>query len=429
MSVLALLGGTPVLEGPLTPYPSMGKKEEQAAIDVVRSGCLSGFYGSAGPEFLGGPKVRAFEEAWQKRFQVKRAVSVNSATSGLMAAIGAVGVGPGDEVIVPPWTMSATAVAPLIYGGIPIFADVEDETFGLDPAAVRQKITDRTKAIVAVNLFGHPARLLELRALADEFGLALIEDNAQAPLAHAENGQLCGTIGDIGVYSFNFHKHIHTGEGGMCVTNNPEYATRLELIRNHGENVVGDTGLTSLANTWGLNLRMPEYSAAIGLVQLEDIDAHVEKRERIAEALSSGTKHLEGWQVPKVRAGCRHNYYVWLVRYDAQAVGVSRDLFVKALQAEGMDCFTGYLAPLYRLPLFAQTTAIGNEGYPFSLTGQTYPDGACPTCERLHEQEAILFEPCAYDLDDETVEKLVACILKVYAHKEELQAYEQQGLT
>src|SRR5262249_8722448 len=158
-----------------------------------------------------------------------------SATSGLVAAMGAVGIEPGDEVIVPPTTMSATAVAPLAYGGKPGFADIEPETFGPDPAAVRAPITPRTKAIVSANLIGHPARLAELAAIAREHGLYLVEDNAQGPLA-AEHGRYAGTVGDIGVFSLNYHKHIHTGEGGVCVTNDDELALRLQLIRNHGEN-------------------------------------------------------------------------------------------------------------------------------------------------------------------------------------------------
>ncbi len=171
MSELALLGGNAVISKPLASYRSIGPTEKAAAMEVIELGCLSGFYGSPGPEFLGGPKIRAFEEAWSQRFGVPHTVSVNSNTSGLFAAMGAIGLSPGDEVIVPAWTMSATVVAPLIYGGIPVFVDVEDQTFCMDLAAVEAEITPRTRAIIAVNLFGHPARLAELRRLADRHGL------------------------------------------------------------------------------------------------------------------------------------------------------------------------------------------------------------------------------------------------------------------
>lgn len=416
---LALLGGTPVLPDPLPPYRSMGEAEKRAVADVIDSGCLSGFFGSPGPEFLGGPQVRAFEDTWAENCGSTYAVSVNSNTSGLFAAMGAIGISPGDEVIVPPWTMSATAVCPLIYGGIPVFADIEDQTFCLDPARVREQITERTRAIIAVNLFGHPARLSELRALADEHGLYLIEDNAQAPLGH-ENGRRCGTIGDIGIFSLNFHKHIHTGEGGVCTTNDTGLAERLQAIRNHAENVTAGLSGDALTNMVGFNFRMTEMSAAVGLAQLGAIDRHVEARERIAQALSDGTRDLDGLTPPQVRDGCRHNYYVWMLKFDAARMGVSRALFSKALAAEGFPHFPAYLPPLYRLPLFRERAAIGRDGWPFTLTDRVYKDGLAPVCERLHEEEALLFEPCAFEVTDTNLERLVEAVRKVHRHRDEL---------
>ncbi|MBI2585041.1 MAG: DegT/DnrJ/EryC1/StrS family aminotransferase [Rhodospirillales bacterium] len=421
MSKLALLGGKPVIAKPLPPYPSMGKAEEEAVREVVRSGVLSGFYGSPGPEFMGGPKVKTLEAAWAKRYGVGHAVTVNSATSGLVAAMGAIGLGPGDEVILPPWTMSATAMAPLAYGGIPVFADVEDQTFCIDPESVIANITLKTRAILAVNLFGHPAALKRLRKLADDRGLYLIEDSAQAPFA-SEDGRRAGTVGHIGVYSLNFHKHIHSGEGGVCVTDDAKLADRLRMIRNHGENSAAEMAKGDLTNLVGFNLRMTELSAAVALVQLANIDAHVARREKLAKALSDGTRDLAGWTVPAERHGCRHNYYAWLVRFDADVVGVSRELFSKALAAEGFPHFIGYVAPLYRLPVFRQRKAIGRDGFPFTLSDRTYEDGLCPVSERLHEREAVLFEPCAFDADDALADKFVAAIRKVHENRKQLNA-------
>ncbi|MGH6661884.1 MAG: DegT/DnrJ/EryC1/StrS family aminotransferase [Rhodospirillales bacterium] len=421
MSKLALLGGKPVIGKRLPAYPSMGKAEEDAVREVVRSGVLSGFYGSPGPEFMGGPKVKALEAAWAKRYGVRHAVTVNSATSGLVAAMGAIGLGPGDEVILPPWTMSATAMAPLAYGGIPVFADVEGQTFCIDPESVIANITPKTRAILAVNLFGHPAALKRLRTLADDRGLYLIEDSAQAPFA-SEDGRRAGTVGHIGVYSLNFHKHIHSGEGGVCVTDDARLADRLRMIRNHGENSAAEMAKGDLTNLVGFNLRMTELSAAVALVQLANIDAHVARREKLAKALSDGTRDLAGWTVPAERHGSRHNYYAWLVRFDADVVGVSRELFSKALIAEGFLHFIGYVAPLYRLPVFRQRRAIGRDGFPFTLSDRTYEDGLCPVSERLHEREAVLFEPCAFDVDDALADKLVAAIRKVHDNRKQLNA-------
>lgn len=418
-SSLALLGGVPHIKAPFPAYPSIGKSEEDAVVRVVRSGQLSGFYGSAGPMFLGGTEVRAFEQEWAARFGTPYAVSVNSATSGLFAAMGAVGVGPGDEVIVPPTTMSATAMAPLSYGAVPVFADIDDETFCIDPARVREKISPRTKAIIAVNLFGHPAKLAELRQLADKHGLYLIEDNAQGPLA-TEGGRFAGTIGHIGVFSLNYHKHIHTGEGGMCVTSDERLAQRLQLIRNHGENLAEPLELKDLSNLFGFNYRMTELSAAVGRVQLAAADAHVERRTEIAHHLSCVASELPGLTPPVVRSDCRHVYYVWTLRYDEKIMGVSRNKFSDALNAEGFSNFVGYTRPLYLLPIFQKRIAMGSSGFPFNQSDVRYEEGDCPIAERLWKDEFLCFETCAYDIDKGGIEMLGEALRKVYRHRSEL---------
>lgn len=411
---LAILGGAPEIAAPIPAYRSIGAREAEAVAEVMESGCLSGFFGSPGPAFYGGPRVLALEAAWRDSYGVAHAISVNSNTSGLLAAMGAIGLSPGDEVILPPYSMSATAMAPLFYGGIPVFADIEPVTFGLDPDRVREVITPRTKAILVVNLFGHPARLAELRAIADEHGIYLVEDNAQAPFAR-ENNRLAGTVGDIGVFSLNYHKHIHSGEGGICVTNDDDLAERMALIRNHGENLVEPLGIADASNLLGLNLRMTELSAAIALVQLEERERHLAPRERACEALSAAASELPGLTPPAVRAGCRHNYYCWALLYDDEALGVSRDLFSEALNAEGLPNRAGYLPPLYTLPVFTRRSAIGRDGFPFTLTERSYGPGLCPIVEEIDDRRMILFPPCPYDLTPEITDALALAIGKVHA--------------
>lgn len=418
-SSLAILGGEPVLAEPLRPYPSIGPAERAAALRVLDSGKLSGFYGSWGAEFWGGPEVRAFEEEWARHFGVPHAVTVNSATSGLTAAMGAIGIAPGDEVIVPPLTMSATVVAPLAYGGIPVFADLEPDTFTLDPEAVRAAITPRTKAILAVNLFGQPARLQELRELADERGLWLVEDNAQAPTAR-EHGRFAGTVGHLGVFSLNYHKHIHTGEGGVVVTRDPDLARKVQLIRNHGENVVEHLGITDLAGLVGHNLRLGELAAAIGRAQLRDVDRHVARRVHLAEALTDGVADLPGFDAPRVREGCSHVYYLWCLKVDEARLGATRSQVSRALAAEGFPNWQGYVRPLYRLPVFQQRVALRG-GFPFNLApGRTYPPGLCPVAERLWSRELLCFEPCAHDVGPSETKLLVEALRKVHAHRRDL---------
>jgi perosamine synthetase len=403
------------------PYCGIGEDELVAVKRAFANKSLSGFYGNWGEQFLGGELVRAFEAAWAEKFAAPHVVSVNSATSGLFAAVGAIGVGPGDEVIVPPYTMSATAMAPLVYGGIPVFADIDPDTFCLDPRAVAALITPKTRAVIAVNLFGHPAALHELMALCKQRGLKLIEDNAQGPLA-SERGRYAGTIGDIGVFSLNYHKHIHTGEGGMCVTSDPQLALKLQAIRNHGENIVEHAPLGDMTNMIGFNYRMTEMSAAVGLAQLQKIESEVMKRQRIAEALSDGVRGLEGLSAPLVRSDCRHVYYVWAMKLDEAALGVNRADFSAALTAEGFPHFVGYVRPLYLLPVFQRRIAFGRDGWPFTLSTRTYEKGLCPVAERMHERDLLCFETCAYDLHDDVLQSFVAALRKVHAGRHRIRA-------
>ena len=277
-------------------------------------------------------------------------ISVNSATSGLYAALAAIEISPGDEVIVPPYTMSATVMGPLLYGGIPVFVDIDPNTFCLDTDLVKKAITKKTKAIIAVNLFGHPAKLDVLKKICEKHNLKLIEDNAQAPLATI-NGQFAGTVGDIGIFSLNYHKHIHCGEGGICVTRDKDLAFRLQAIRNHGENIVEPKNISPI-NMIGFNYRMTEMSAAVAYTQLKKISKEVSKRKRLAEFLSNGIKDLEGLQAPLVEGNCEHVYYVWALKINEKVLGISRTKFCKALLAEGFPLSSGYVKPLYLLRHF-----------------------------------------------------------------------------
>jgi len=418
-SSLALHGGDPTVVDPIPAYSSIGGDERAAVNRVMASQSLSGFYGSWGPEFLGGEEVKSFEAEWSVQFSVPHAVSVNSATSGLIAALGAIGLSPGDEVIVPPYTMSATAIAPLFYGGIPVFADVELETFCINVDDVKRLITPKTRAIIAVNLFGHPAKLHELAALAKEHGLYLIEDNAQAPLAQ-EYGVYTGTLGDIGVFSLNYHKHIHTGEGGMCVTHIDELALRLQAIRNHAENITEHCDLGSMANMIGQNYRMTELSAAVGRAQLKKIDQEVGFRQDISQSLSDGIGDLDGLTVPMTRTDCSHSFYIWCLRVDQDKLGVTRNDFSLALAAEGFPHFQGYVRPLYNLPVFKKKIAIGAHGWPFTLTDRIYHDNMCPAAERLCREEALLFETCAFNLNESLIAQLIESVRKVYTLRSEI---------
>ncbi len=422
-SKLAIFGGRPEISAPLVPYRSIGIEEQVAVAEVMRTGNLSGYVGAWCPQFDGGPVVQEFERAWAGAFGSRHAIAVNSNTSGLIAAMGAVGVGPGDEVIVPPYTMSATVMAPLIYGGIPVFVDIEPSTFCLDVKKVAAAIGSRTRAILAVNIFGHPAELARLRALADSRGVALVEDAAQSPLAH-ENGRMSGTIGHIGVFSLNYHKHIHTGEGGVCVTDDDRLALRLRAIRNHGENIVEPLAIDDISNLVGFNFRLTELGAAIGIEQLKKAPNLVAVRESIANEITDMVAGMDGITAPAVRAGCRHVYYVWTARIDAAKLGVSRAAFARALEAEGVPISLGYVAPLYRLPAFRRRIGIGREGWPFSLSNRNYEGALCPVAEQMYEHEVLEVHVCSYQLDRPELDGVKRAFAKVYDARRELSALD-----
>ncbi len=201
---LALLGGQPILKKTLALYNSLGQEEKQAVARVMDKKIISDFIGRAGDKFLGGEQVRKFEAAMAQYLKVKYAVSFNSATTALQAAVAALGLGPGDEVITSPFTMSATASAILLNNALPVFADIDPDNFCLDAASVEKNITPRTKAILTVNIFGGASDFDKLLAVARRHNLPVIEDNAQAIGAKYKN-KFLGTIGDAGVFSFNVH--------------------------------------------------------------------------------------------------------------------------------------------------------------------------------------------------------------------------------
>lgn len=413
---LALFGGPKTIAAPFARYNSIGREEAEAAKAVVDSGLLSGFYGSWDGKFFGGDKVRQFEGDWAEFFAVKHAVTVNSATSGLIAAVGAIGIEPGDEVIVSPWTMSATATAILVWNAIPVFSDIEDETFNLDPAAIERNITPRTRAIVVTNIFGHPADLDAIMAIARKHKLKVIEDCAQAPAARYR-GRFAGTVADIGVFSLNYHKHIHTGEGGVCVTGDDVLAERLQLIRNHAEAVVDDKGVVDLSNMIGFNFRMTEIEAAIGVEQLKKLKAFTEARVDQARRLDAGLGELPGLRIPVVKPDCSHVYYVYPLVYEPEVAGVPRERVVQALRAEGVPASMGYLN-LHLLPMYQQRLAYGRNGFPWSAPfyqgSVSYAKGICPVAEDLHDRRYIGVSMCLFDYTDRDLELLSDAFRKVW---------------
>ncbi|MEA1262383.1 DegT/DnrJ/EryC1/StrS family aminotransferase [Microbacterium sp. STF-2] len=305
--------------------------EERAAVDRV---LLSGMVAQ-------GPEVAAFESEFSDHFvEGLPVIAVNSGTSGLHLGLLAAGVGPGDEVIVPSFTFAATANAVALTGATPVFADIEPETFTLDPAAVDAAVTDRTRGILPVHLYGHPARMNELVEIAQRRGLALYEDAAQAHGA-ALNGRPVGTFGTMTMFSLYPTKNMTSGEGGMVVTADEETARRVRLLRNQGMERQYENELI------GFNARMTDIHAAIGRVQLTKVDAWTETRRSNAAFLDA---NLEGVTVPPIAEGARHVYHQYTIRVEDD-----RDGFVKALREEhSIGSGVYYPIPNHRLPSLQQ---------------------------------------------------------------------------
>jgi dTDP-4-amino-4,6-dideoxygalactose transaminase len=392
-------------------------------MEVLDTGILSQFLGTWHPDFYGGSRVQKLEQAWAEYFGVKHAISVNSATSGLYAAVGAAGVGPGDEVIVSPYTMSASATAAVVYGAIPVFTDIDPDIFCLSPQSIRDRITPYTKAIIVVDIFGHPADMDEIMAIAREYNLVVIEDNAQGPGA-LYKGRYAGALADMGVFSLNYHKTIHSGEGGVVVTNDDDLAERLQLIRNHAEVVVRGKGVENLVNMVGFNYRMTEIEAAIGYEQLKKLKKLVESRQEAGAFLTKRLGGLKGIIPPMVRPDVTHGYYVYPIRYNARETSVSRERFVEALKAEGIAVSAGYVRPIYLEPLYQSRIAFGKDGFPFTYPGYkgsvSYERGICPVTEQMHFDELICGDFCHSNLTINDLEDIVASFTKIAHNIDEL---------
>jgi dTDP-4-amino-4,6-dideoxygalactose transaminase len=455
MAKLALFGGTPVRAELFPSQNTIGPLEIEAANRVLASGKLTGYQGNGGENFRGGVKVRALEEEWAAKFGVRHAIACNSATSGLFIACGAAGMDRADagDVVVTPFSMSCSASVPLGWKHGVRFGDIERDYYCLSAESVGKHVLNtfqKYSAVIPVSLFGQPYDCEAINAVAKEKGVYVIEDAAQALGSmwydKQDVGHYAGTLGDIGVYSFNLGKHLTCGEGGMIVTDNDELAMRCRLIMNHAEAVVHDlakspwvdvkssAGLplcTSIPTenfktVYGFNLRMTEICAAIVRVQLARMDAMIQQRVDNVTHIINRLKHIPCLGMPAVRPGCTHTYYVLPLKYDpllgwkegqgiaeTSPMPISRDLFVDAVRAElkptkdreseGVTVGGGYCRPIQNMPLFDRSL------------------DETPECQRQWADELIIvhrmFGPNASrrDLDD-----ICNAFEKVWDYREEL---------
>jgi len=351
--------------------PDLSGREAEYVLECVKTGWISGK----------GKFVSRFEEEFAAYLGVEHAVAVCNGTAALHLAVRALDIGPGDEVIVPTFTMIACANAIRYVGARPVFVDSEPRTWNLDPRQVEEKITDRTKAIMAVHIYGHPADMGPILELAEEHGLYVIEDAAEAHGAEYK-GRKVGTFGHLACFSFYANKIITTGEGGMVVTDDAELAERLRRLRDQGYNVEFRKWL--IHDVVGYNYRMTNLQAAIGLAQLERVEELVEKRRRNASLYSSLLRGLPGITLPPEEPWAKNVFWMYTILVDERAFGLGRDDLMRELEARGVDSRATF-CPIHLQPPYR--AEYGHERYPVAedlgRRGLNLPSGNTLTEEQI----------------------------------------------
>jgi dTDP-4-amino-4,6-dideoxygalactose transaminase len=310
--------------------PQVGKEEVAAVREVLLSG-----------RYVSGSKVKEFERLFADYIGVKYAVAVNSGTAALQAALVAIGVGAGDEVIVPALTFFSTATSVIHQNAVPVFADILLDSYCMDPADFERRITPRTKAVIPVHYFGHAVEMDRINEIAARYCIKVIEDCAQSH-GTLYKGQQTGAMGDLGAFSFFATKHMTTGEGGAITTNNPEWAELMKQFRSHGMKGRNDHILL------GYNYRMTEMAGAMGIVQLGKLDALNEARICVSEALIERLEDIPWLTLPQVPNHVRHTYF-WLHAWiDEEKLGFSTQELIARLREKKVEVRHRYLEPLYR---------------------------------------------------------------------------------
>jgi dTDP-4-amino-4,6-dideoxygalactose transaminase len=309
--------------------PLLGAEEVEAVTDAIMSGIIAE-----------GPQVADFEQAFADYIGAKYAIAVNSGTAALHATLLAHGIGDGNEVITTPFTFIATSNSVLFTGARPVFVDIDEDTFNINPDAIMEKITQKTKAILPVHLYGHPADMNAIMEIAEDHNLAVIEDACQAHGA-VYNKKKVGSFG-TGTFSFYPTKNMTTSEGGMITTNDQNIADRAQMIRSHGSRQ------RYVHEMLGYNFRMTDISASIGLVQLNKLDEFTRRRQNNAEYLSRGLKGIDGITVPIVRQNCEHVYHQYTIR------AKDRDELVKTLNEKGVGTGIYYPIPTHKQPFYQE---------------------------------------------------------------------------
>lgn len=426
MKTLAIKGGKPVRKKPFHQWPVFDKQEEKLLLKVLRSGKWWRFAFGQGVELAEPQKgersqVVLFQEEFARKHECKYGIAAANGTATLEMGIRALDFGIGDEIIVPAYTYVASATAILQNNLIPIFADIDPDTYNMDPVKVEEAITDRTRAIMVVHFGGQPADMDRIMKIARKHRLVVIEDAAHAHTCEWR-GRKAGSIGLFGSFSFQASKNMTAGEGGIICTNNRKLAIECDSLLWAGRKV---------GRPWyefhrlGWNYRLTEFQAAILRVQLKRVESQCRRRERMAKYLSLKLNKHEGIRpLIQDKRTTRHGYHIYMFRYDERKLKLPRKKFIDALIAEGIPAFSGYTFPLYKNPMFIRKRFING---PFPLGTAYHKDidyslfsRTCPVTERACKYEAVwlpqnIFLGSRKDMDD-----VATAVEKVLAYRNEL---------
>lgn len=333
----AVLGGTPVHKGGWPGWPEWRQEWEPRILEILRSGRW--YRGS------GGGNIAEFETGYAKLLGAKRCLATASGTTALITSLQAIGLDAGDEVIVSPYTFIATYNAILIHKALPVFADTDPETWTMDPSTIESRITDRTRLILPVHIYGIPCDMDPINAIAKKHGFGVVEDACQAWLAEYK-GNKCGTLGDLGCFSFQNSKHLPSGEGGAISSNNEELVDRCAAFHNCGRSTGSFKG--SGCFTRGSNFRMQHYQAAMLVQQFDKLVEETQVRRDNADYLISQLKDIPGVEPAKLPENSRPVWHLFPMRIDSEQLnGLTRDGFLRALRAEGVPCSSVYHEQYY----------------------------------------------------------------------------------
>ena len=462
-SDLALLGGKPVREIEFSSKPMINYEEIDLVTQLMEKKQFSKFIGSPIPgtyeilnkksrelpldnvlsNVLGGEYVRKFEALWSEITGSDYCISVNSATSGLTTALLALGLEPGSEVITTPFSFTATCASIVAANCVPIFCDIDPNTFCISPESLERTITNNSKCVMTVHWCGNAGDLDKINSICRENGLFLIEDCSQAPTSKYQCDSVCfncdsnckkllypaaiGTFGDVGVFSFNEPKNIMTGEGGLIVTNNDNIGLKCRLIRNHGEAIVNDDStVEELVNIVGYNFRMTEIHAAIAYVQTKKYKKINTIRNNNYEYLINNIMNeFNDYLIPqKVTHPESYFSYTASFRWLFNNSNVHRNIIAKALIAEGIPVFKGYRRLMCDHPMIQQKIAFGRNHYPWMTNDIDYKNILIPNARNLVDNEFLGFLQIGYPNKEKDMDDILISLRKIISNLDKLKNYD-----